>query len=242
MKKNRTLFFVSLALVAVSVTVYLLQVLIFRDPRTTEFYIFQDFAFLPISIAVATLAVNALMADREKRDKIAHTSMLRSQFFTGVGVPMLRALSDCCKIEGELPALSDQEDSPKDRERAKKKIEDLPLSVHLDETAYNRVRSLLEESRTELLILGSNPDLMEAECFTQLLWGIFHLLDEYRLRGNWQDLKADDISHLEEDFARVLRLILVNNIDNAVYLRTHFPNFYGTARARLAEELKSRRG
>ncbi len=176
MKKNRMLLLVCLALVAVSVTLYLLQVLIFRDPRTTEFYIFQDFAFLPISIAVATLAVNALMADREKRDKIAHTSMLRSQFFTGVGVPMLRVLSDCCKFEGGLPVLSEKEASPKARALAKDKIEALSLSVHLDKTAYDRVRSLLEQSRTELLILGSNPDLMEAECFTQLLWGIFHLL------------------------------------------------------------------
>ena len=242
MKKNRMLLLVCLALVAVSVTLYLLQVLIFRDPRTTEFYIFQDFAFLPISIAVATLAVNALMADREKRDKIAHTSMLRSQFFTGVGVPMLRVLSDCCKFEGGLPVLSEKDASPKARALAKDKIEALSLSVHLDKTAYDRVRSLLEQSRTELLILGSNPDLMEAECFTQLLWGIFHLLDEYRLRGSWENLEAEDISHLEEDFARVLRLILINNIDNAAYLRTHFPNFYGTARARLAKELKSRRG
>lgn len=239
MKKNTPLLLSSIILVAVSVTVYLLQVLIFRDPRTTEFYIFQDFAFLPISIAVATLAVNALMAEREKRDKIAHTSMLRSQFFTGIGVPMLGVLAGCCSAQGRLPVLPEN-GSQKDRDKTKADLMALPLSVHLDKAAYDRVRELLEGSRTELLILGSNPDLMEAECFTQLLWGCFHLLDEYRLRGDWAALKAEDISHFEEDFAQVLKLILVNNIDNAAYLRANFPNFYGAARAKLGGQLGSR--
>ncbi len=40
---------------------YAAQSLIFADPKSTVFYILQDFAFLPISVLVVTLVLERLL-------------------------------------------------------------------------------------------------------------------------------------------------------------------------------------
>lgn len=49
------------ALLAISACIYGMQILIFKDVRNTEFYIFQDMAFIPISIAITTVVVGELL-------------------------------------------------------------------------------------------------------------------------------------------------------------------------------------
>lgn len=189
MKHSKTLSRIAIALFALSAAIYAAQILIFHDPRTTAFYIFQDFAFLPASIAIATVAVGAILDEHDRREIAAR----------------------------------------------QKKIESLTLQVHLTRAAYDGVRDILEESRMELLILGSTHNLNEAERFTEMLWGIFHIMDEYRLRGDWDNLSPTDIAHLETDFAQVLRLMLANSVSNNVYLKATYPNFYGAAAEKLME-------
>ena len=75
--------------------------------------------------------------------------------------------------------------------------------------------------------------LLDQECFAQLLWGVMHLTDEFRLRGEWKDLSEGDINHLNSDFEKVLRLLLVNGMTNGLFLKDTFPEFWGTAVDRL---------
>ena len=42
-------------LIAISALIYTLQILIFHDSQTTAFYIMQDLAFMPVSIAFTTI-------------------------------------------------------------------------------------------------------------------------------------------------------------------------------------------
>jgi len=62
-----------------------------------------------------------------------------------------------------------------------------------------------------------------------MLWGVFHLIDEFRLRGDWDALSKTDIAHLNVDFAKVLRLMLINWIGNSEYLAKNYPAFYNVA-------------
>ena len=57
MKNNKGLKKIIFSLGIISVIIYALQLIIFRDPKNTFFYIFQDFAFMPISIAIATFLI-----------------------------------------------------------------------------------------------------------------------------------------------------------------------------------------
>ena len=56
----------TIILLILSIIIYLIQILIFNDPRTTFFYILQDLAFMPITIAFATLMVGEVLNWREK--------------------------------------------------------------------------------------------------------------------------------------------------------------------------------
>lgn len=245
MKHSKTLSRIAIALFALSAAIYAAQILIFHDPRTTAFYIFQDFAFLPASIAIATVAVGAILDEHDRREALASTRMLRSQFFTGVGAPMLMQIEYCARcsanlarltvIDGDMSTRRARRQMRREIAARQKKIESLILQVHLTRAAYDGVRDILEESRMELLILGSTHNLNEAERFTEMLWGIFHIMDEYRLRGDWDNLSPTDIAHLETDFAQVLRLMLANSVSNNVYLKATYPNFYGAAAEKLME-------
>lgn len=223
-----------LILFAVSAVIYLLQILFFHDPHDTFFYIFQDMAFLPISIAIATIAVGAILDRRERREKLQGTRMLRSTFFTGIGAEILLELNDCAE-----PFCRNLLYSPADEAEVRsrqKTISEMEFTVSLNEAVYESVKKKLTDNQTNLFVLAANENLMAEENFTKLLWGLFHLIDEFRLRGSWENLQASDIEHLDEDFAKVYRLLLINSVDNAWWLKNTYPNFYGTASSKLHEK------
>ena len=112
----------------------------------------------------------------------------------------------------------------------------MEFTVSLNEAVYESVKKKLTDNQTNLFVLAANENLMAEENFTKLLWGLFHLIDEFRLRGSWENLQASDIEHLDEDFAKVYRLLLINSVDNAWWLKNTYPNFYGTASSKLHEK------
>ena len=66
-----------------------------------------------------------------------------------------------------------------------------------------------------------------------MLWGVFHLMDEFRLRGSWDDLSEQDIGHFNQDFEKVLRLLLMNWAGNVRYLKETYPAFYAAASTKI---------
>ena len=66
-----------------------------------------------------------------------------------------------------------------------------------------------------------------------MLWGVFHLMDEFRLRGTWEELSKHDVDHFNQDFERVLRLLLMNRVGDVRYLKETYPDFYATAATKI---------
>ncbi len=60
MKHLRWQIIFGVSLISLSVIVYISQILIFKRPFDTGFYIFQDLAFVPISVLIVTLSENFL--------------------------------------------------------------------------------------------------------------------------------------------------------------------------------------
>ena len=89
------------------------------------------------------------------------------------------------------------------------------------------------EKKQDLITLSGNNNLMDQDDFTQLLGGLFHLLDEFSLRGSFEELSESDISHMNDDFARVLILLGTNLAASAEFQRKHFPDFYQKAIGRV---------
>ncbi|KWT92157.1 hypothetical protein ASN18_0560 [Candidatus Magnetominusculus xianensis] len=53
-----------ISLILLSIGIYLLQYFIFHDAKNTLFYLFQDVAFLPLQVLLATLVINNLLIEK----------------------------------------------------------------------------------------------------------------------------------------------------------------------------------
>lgn len=239
MNNRKTMRRIMIALCVLSALIYILQIVIFKDPKTTFFYLFQDLAFLPVSIAIATVAVGAVLDEREKNERIAATRMLRSSFFTSIGAVMIRQMMEGVaekeKVKEVHPLLQGlgAQSSMKQIQQRQQQILSADIRITLNQKIYDGVNQMIVDEHTDLLVLSSNSSLLEAECFTKMLWGIFHLYDEYRLRGSYEKLSRSDIEHLESDFSDVFRLLLANSVENTCWLAKTYPNFYGTVKEKI---------
>ncbi len=227
----------SVILIGISVCIYLIQILLFHDVRDTTFYILQDFAFMPITIAIATIVVGELVNAQERKQRLEKTRMLTSSFFTQFGSVFLLELmprTECEQCIKEIFLFGGRENEGTERDILKK----ASLAVEMDEAGYTAIHNILIQNRTTLLVIASNPFLLEHQCFTEMLWSIFHLLDEYRLRGAWSQLTKEDILHINHDFENTLRLMLESWIGNIHYLQETYPEFYSAASTKLINEGK----
>ena len=213
-------------LLAISACIYGMQILIFKDMRNTEFYIFQDMAFIPISIAITTVVVGELLDINNKRDSRQKTRMLTSTFFSDIGFELMSMLALVSNIDEELlHTINDTELSDSDKITA---IKNSGLTVNADMGIYTIISDVIIASKTDILILSSNPMLYDHEYFSDLLWELLHLMDEFRLRGDYVKLTPNDLTELNSDFAQVLELLLINWVVNAKYLKEIYPNYYRT--------------
>ena len=213
-------------LLAISACIYGMQILIFKDVRNTEFYIFQDMAFIPISIAITTVVVGELLDINNKRDSRQKTRMLTSTFFSDIGFELMSMLALVSNIDEELlHTINATELSEPDKITA---IKNSGLTVNADIGIYTIISDVIIASKTDILILSSNPMLYDHEYFSDLLWELLHLMDEFRLRGDYVKLTPNDLTELNSDFAQVLELLLINWVVNAKYLKETYPSFYRT--------------
>ncbi len=233
---KKELRIIVIALLVVSVVIYALQIVIFHDERNTAFYIFQDMAFMPVTIAVATLVVGELLGSKEKKERLEKTKMLTSSFFTQLGVYLIRAIADVAEMSPEIQEIVDF-GGPEEKSEAElqKVISDAKIKVHLDDKSYETVRKLLGEQQQTMLTLATSSMIHEHENFTEMLWGLFHVQDEFRLRGAYSDLSEQDISHMNTDFEEIFKLMLMNWIGNVRYLRKTYPGFYKVASTKIKE-------
>ncbi len=223
-------------LLIISFMIYGLQIIIFHDPETTAFYIFQDMAFMPFTIAIATIVVGEVMDAREKRERMEKTRMLTSNFFTEMGVSLMRVLISAAdygegvqKVFGENMVHDDQS-----LLQAKDVLHRCKVHVSLTKEVYEAAKKIIMERRTTLLVISSNPLLLDHEDFTEMLWSIFHLIDEFQLRNNFNELTEEDRHHLENDFSNLLKGLLVCWTSNMLFVKETYPNFYNTAMNKMA--------
>ena len=230
--KKRTIGIV-VSLVLLSILIYGIQILVFHDLHTTGFYILQDLAFVPISFAITTIVVGQIMDDRQKAESAQKTRMLTSTFFTGLGSQLFEEISKVATMDISPNDLL-CEDEKKIPEQLKR-IDEESIQIQINKEVFEQIEQLIQAEKMELIELASNPLLLEQECFTQLRWGLFHLLDEFRLRGVYDQLTEADITHYNSDIEKMFRLLLKNWVKNSFFVHATYPNFYGALKQRIAK-------
>ena len=97
-----------------------------------------------------------------------------------------------------------------------------PLSI-------DDLKDFLSERRAFLLRLLENPNLLEHEKFTELLWAVFHLTEELEYRGDLKSLPETDYRHIEGDIKRAYVILISEYLDYIKHLRSSYPYLFSLA-------------
>jgi len=215
-------------LIVMSLLLYLIQILFFRNPRDTIFYFLQDVAFLPLQVAIVTIILGKILTIREKREKIKRINMIISPFFNEIGIDLLYfLLRFYCMPEDLKSSMKITSTWTKsDFQRVIKLIHHYHFQISCKEIDLQVLKRILSDKRDFLLKILENPNLLEHETFTDMLWSIFHLADELQARESIIDLPDSDLNHLTVDLKRVFKTLLVQWIYHLLHLKQEYPYLY----------------
>ena len=220
-----------LALIALSALFYLLHYMIFRDARHIFIYLIGDIAFVFIEVLLVTLVVHGLLTYREKKALLKKLNMVIGAFFSEVGTDLIKFIKkldpDSAKISKDL--IVTKEWSDKEFAKIRRLAVSHAGNINLDSFDLNDMRNFLIKKREFLLSLLGNPNLLEHESFTNLLWAVFHLMEELLNRGDLKNLPDKDREHLSGDIKRVRGLIITEWLNYMSHLSKDYPYLFSLA-------------
>lgn len=227
MKKYSTIIAIIFLLLLSSI-IYLIQHMLFNSPRDTIFSLMQDLAFLPVQVALVTIALSKMIGEREKRERLNKTNMLVSAFFSEFGIDLMKQLITFVNNMDEIaPHLNITEEwSSKNYATASNELKTLKIIVESKPKYLLELREMLEKKRETLMVILSNPALLEQEAFTDMIWAIFHLSNELLARDRFDDLPNTDISHLNNDIRRAIQAILIHWIGYMKHTKISYPYLF----------------
>lgn len=215
-------------LIASSVIIYYVQNLIFGKTEDTFFYMFQDLAFVPVQVLLVTLMLNQLFKRREQLALQKKLNMVIGAFYSEVGSSLLKSFSGFDAKDGEIHrALRLAADwTDRDFKEALARVREHDFEIDSRKGDLHCLKDFLSSQKTFLLGLLENPNLLEHESFTELLWAVFHLSEELSRRHNLGALPATDLSHIAGDIKRAYALLLSEWLAYNRHLKDDYPFIY----------------
>ena len=220
-----------LALIALSALVYVIHYFIFRDSHHIFIYMIGDIAFVFIEVLMVTLIIHGVLSLREKRAIMDKLNMVIGAFFSEVGTNLLKVFSsldpDSATLRRGLILTADASES--DFSSLRQSLKAHEYAVSMDGAAVEELRGFLVGRRNFLLRLLENPNLLEHESFSDLLWATFHLTEELAHRQDVRRLPETDYEHLAGDVARVYVLLAGEWLSYMKHLRANYPYLFSLA-------------
>ena len=215
----------SLGLVSLSAGLYFLHYTVFHDARHIFFYLLSDIAFIPIDVLLVVLVLHQIITSHEKQLMFKKLNMVFGAFFSEVGTELLKDFSRFNLNPQELNTelLVKKGWSQKKFADLKKKLKNHRIEVDSRKGDLVKLRTFLVSKREFLLRLLENPNLLEHEEFTGLLWAVFHLAEELSFREQVNRLPEPDYEHLSGDIERVYVLLLGEWLSYMKHLHRDYP-------------------
>ena len=228
MWRIRTLIILAGIFATSSALIYLIHYAIFRDTYHIFIYMIGDFAFLPLEVFLVVIVLERILTRREKMAIREKMNMVVGAFFSEIGDQLLRSLLGCFQgrddIKQNLSVLPDWNHG--DFQRAMRFASNLQYMPVCQELNLEAMRALLLEKRQFLLTLLENPNILEHERFTDLLWATFHLSEELEARASLDDLPDSDLGHIAVDIERLFSLLIVEWVAYVEHLQSSYPYLF----------------
>jgi hypothetical protein len=220
-----------LTLIFLSVVFYCLHYLIFRDLRHIFIYLIGDIAFLFIDVLIVMLVLHRLLVYREKQSMLKKLNMVIGTFFSEVGTELLKKLSRFDPLSAEIGRrlVVTKDWADRDFMKIAGNIHAHQSNMDSKKEPLDDAKNFLVSKRPFLLMLLENPNLLEHESFTDLLWAVFHLTDELAHRTDLKRLPDSDYEHLAGDMKRAYHKLLVQWLDYMKHLKHDYPYLFSLA-------------
>ena len=216
------------ALVVVSAILYAIHFAFFREAHTMFFYLMQDLSFLPLEVLIVGLLIERLISLREKRSLQHKLNMVIGAFYSELGTHLLAELlptmSAAAEIKERLHVVASWKKD--DFARASQYARPLKRERRLTRIDREALRAHLLEKRQFVLRLLENPNLMEHERFTDLLWAVLHLEEELEARGSLAELSPPGEAHPEVDMRRAYNALLADWLKYVEHLKADYPYLF----------------
>ena len=231
MKHLRWQIILGVSFIALSTLFYLIQIVVFRAPRDTFFYLFQDLAFVPVQVLLVTLIINRLLGEREKRSRLEKLNMVIGVFFSEAGRDLLVYLSDADpRLEEIRRDLVVSEGWSENKfALVSRGLKEYDYGIDIEKIDLPYLRSFLTGKRDLFVQLIENPNLHEHETFTDLLLAVFHLVEELSFREDFAHLPESDRVHLTGDMKRVYALLAYEWLAYMRHLKDNYPYLFSLA-------------
>ncbi len=224
-------------LIVLAAVLYFTNALIFGDIEHTLFYLDIDLAFIPIEALIIVLVLEWIIGEREKRNLLQKMNMVIGSFFSEVGTDLLGGISDFDskteKIQKRL--VMNDNWSKKDFLEASERIKNYNYNVYIGMDNPDSIHYLQElkvsllNNRGFMLRLLANPNLLEHDSFTDLLWAVFHLTEELENRSDLTNLPKADYKHLAGDTERAYALLVYEWLQYMEHLVENYPYLFSLA-------------
>ncbi|MBN1176141.1 MAG: hypothetical protein JXA51_00530 [Dehalococcoidales bacterium] len=228
MKGYRIFIYVAAFFLAASALFYGIHYLIFQDPHHIFIYMLGDFAFLPLEVFIVVIVIERILTRREKQAMLYKLNMVIGAFFSEVGNHLLSDLLEYFKNREEIAChLNVTKDwTDKDFRQASAYAYNLKANVDIDRIDLEELKAYLSAKRLYLLTLLENPNLLEHDRFTDLLWATTHLDEELEARPSLKDLPREDLEHLSVDIERMYDHLTSEWLDYVQHLKATYPFLY----------------
>lgn len=232
MKKSNWKIKFGLGLIVLSVIIYIVHYMTFKDAHHIFVFLLEDIAFIPIEVLIVSLILHKILEAREKQHILEKLNMLIGVFFNEVGTKLLKMIvtsdSKTDYISSFFGDIRDWNDADF-KSKSKLLREEFQYEIDIDKINIKEFAQLLESKREFLLGLLQNPSLLEHETFTELLTAVFHLEDELHHHTNYDDLTKEDYEHLKGDIERVYPLLIREWVVYIKYIKTNYPYLFSLA-------------
>jgi hypothetical protein len=228
MGSRRWMMVAGALLVSCSALLYLLHYLLFRDLHHILIYLLGDLAFLPVEVFLVVIVLESLLAERDKRALREKMNMLVGMFFSDLGTELLGELTAAIEGRDEMRRRLAVNGgwTRRDYAGAEAFVRGFQGEADVGAIDLPRLRDLLTGHRDLLARLLANPNLLEHEQFTELLWAVSHLREELAARRSLEELPESDRKHLAGDVRRVYAHLTLEWLRYCHHLQSAYPYIF----------------
>lgn len=231
MKRQVWKFVFALSLIGFSILFYCFHFLIFKEPQKILDYFLLDIAFVPINVLLVTLVLEHIFESKQKEIMLHKLNMVLGAFFSEVGQPLLNLFKN---FNSDNPGLTEHLQLSTDwTQRNFATVKNFLLKftyvVDIKKADLQGLCQFLSQKRVFCLALLENPNLLEHDKITDMLWAIFHLTEELLARHDLSVLHERDSEHLTGDIKRAYIQLILEWLEYMKYLKNDYPYLYSLA-------------